>query len=344
MGKKRKEAVMSKLYPTDDFLNTIYQEKVNNEPLHKATKEQLMDRIEKKKKRLIEILRLEELEHYAENHYVEIKTEQRNGYQLVEYEMTFLHGLTAPLWILKPDTENGRTILYCHGHDPFGGQGSFEDYGQKNPYHKWLPLTMIEHGYTVVIPEFVGFGEVRKEHFKEEEQSWCYANSTALLNLGFNMAGLRVFQVKQLFEQMYERWNMNEVVIYGVSGGGLVDTFYGALESRFKGIIISNYGATFASSTMAMHHCVDNYIPDILSVGECSDIMALAAPVRMLLTNGINDPIFPMEGVKETITQVETVYEKLGCSENFQYEFFEGVHEISPNQIFDFMDLCFANK
>lgn len=335
---------MSYQYETDNFLSILYNNKINSNPLYMAKGALLGKSMDEKREQLIRILKLREWKKMSlENSYKEITKEQRDGYQLIRYEMTFLPGLTTPLWVLQPDSSNGKTILYCHGHDDFGGKGSFEDYGQEKPYHKWIPLHMVKQGYTVYIPELIAiaFGEVKKHHFVEQEQSWCYANSTALLNLGYNMAGLRVFQVQQLFEQMYEKWNLKDIAVYGVSGGGLVDTFFGALEPRLKGIVISNYGASFAASTMAMHHCVDNFIPDILSVGECSDIMALAAPTPILLSNGMQDPIFPMAGVKDTIEQVETVYKELGCPEKFQYEFFEGVHEVSLEKVFFFLNSVF---
>lgn len=335
---------MNYQYETDKFLNVLYDNKVNRNPLYLTRGMELQKRMENKRQQLTDVLRLQEWKALSlENDYKEITREQREGYQLIRYEMTFLPELTTPLWVLQPDISNGKTILYCHGHDDFGGKGSFDDYEQNKPYHKWIPLRMVEQGYTVYIPELVAiaFGEVKKHRFVEQEQSWCYANSTALLNLGYNMAGLRVFQIQQLFEQMYENWNLKDIVVYGVSGGGLVDTFFGALEPRLKGIVISNYGASFITSTMAMHHCVDNFIPDLLSVGECSDIMALAAPTPILLSNGISDPIFPMAGVKDTIEQVEVVYKELGCSEKFQYEFFEGVHEVSLEKVFFFLNSVF---
>ena len=336
---------MEQRYATDEFLDALYRDMAEDRPLSGVPEENLESEQKIRRSRLARVLALDRLEAMAEGCRArEMHTEKKDGYDVIRCEMTFLPKLTAPFWILRPERPNGRTVLYCHGHDSYGGKGAFLDYGQEDPYHKWMPLAMARRGYTVYIPELIGFGEVRRERFREEEQRWCYSNATALLNLGLNLAGLRVFQTQRLFRQMTEQWDAGETAIYGVSGGGLVDTFVGELEPGLKGIVISNYGASFASSTMAMHHCIDNYIPGLLSVGECCDIMALAAPTPLLLSNGIRDPIFPEQGVRETAEQVKKVYETAGYPERFWCELFDGGHEVSQDQVFPFLEFAFQTE
>lgn len=33
-------------------------------------------------------------------------------------------------------------MLYALGHDKYGAKGAFNDYGQNNPFHQWLPLKL----------------------------------------------------------------------------------------------------------------------------------------------------------------------------------------------------------
>ena len=100
--------------------------------------------------------------------------------------------------------------------------------------------------------------------------------------------------------------------------------------------MLSNYGASFKSSIMAMHHCVDNYIPGILGLGECADIIAMSAPRPVMLSNGVEDSIFPIEGVSETALALTKLYETLGASDSFVNHTHGGGHEADSDAAISF--------
>ncbi len=254
-------------------------------------------------------------------------------------EHTSLPQLVMPLHRLEPENADhaAPTVIYCHGH----GNGATEvvDPACAELYQKTLPISLVKRGYRVLVPELFGFGKVVMEGFKEKEQAGCYANSTRLLMHGLTTAGVRVLQTLQIVKYLNDRGC--EPFLAGISGGGLVASFAAALAEhyglRIKGAFISGYTNTFLGSSMAMHHCIDNFIPDILSYMEEPELIALAAPISMLISSGIEDPIFPIEHTRAAIDEIKAIYDRFGNKDLIGVELFDSGHEISENAIYEWL-------
>lgn len=319
---------MNMLYTTDAFFENIYLKFKAKSLSEYSSPEMLLAECEKRKQRLKTILGIGRLETIG----FEISMKQLSE---CEYIIKALPELSFPLWILRPQNKNGKTVLYVSGHDKYGACGSFNDYGQSNPFHMWLPKKLCDNGYTVVIPELMGFGDMVKRNYTEEYNG-CYANTEIAQLLGLNIAGLRIYQLICVIKALSDiGCSIN--FLYGISGGGLIASLTSALCNSFDAIVISNYGATFKSSIMVMEHCVDNYIPSLIEIGECADIIALGAPKPLLLSNGTNDRIFPIEGVRETVVELKKIYSVLGVLDNFQNHFHSGGHEAETEIVINFL-------
>lgn len=316
-------------YSTDSFFDIMYLSRDTKPMSQYCTEAEFADERKKRQTELRKVIgldRLETINHTIKSNHV---SERR-------YEVEILPGLVMPVWILKPGKPNGKTVLYLPGHDNKGALGSFNYYGQNHTFHKWLPLQLQFEGFTVVIPELMGFGELMKDNYTESYKG-CYANTEILQMFGISMAGMRTYQALctiKLMETEIER-PMN--FIYGISGGGLIAMLTSALSDKPEAVVISNYGASFKSSIMEIQHCVDNYVPNILNIGECADILALSAPTPLMLTNGIHDTIFPADGVKNTVEELKKIYSMLNANDNFVNHFHDGGHETDSDSVIAFL-------
>jgi fermentation-respiration switch protein FrsA (DUF1100 family) len=79
---------------------------------------------------------------------------------------------------------------------------------------------------------------------------------------------------------------------------------------------------------MAMHHCIDNFIPDLLRHAEMPDIIGLIAPRPLFVESGSEDPIFPVANTREAIERIAAVYHLLAADDRFDFEIFPGAHRI----------------
>lgn len=326
------------MYNTDKFFEYLYR-KVSDE----RSEINSIDDIEKEREKVRKMLCFDKLEQMSEVSVAcDISVPDSDEKNLCEVnvrrcEITFLPKLTAPFWILNPENPNGKAVLYCHGHDRHGAKGAFVKYKDSEEYHKFLALHLVKHGYTVVIPEFIGYGELQYDAYSITEQRGCYSNVGLSQLFGLNLAGLRVFEAKVMLDYLIDDMKFSDVSVFGTSGGGLISAFLGAIDDRLTHVVVSNYGASLKSSIMKIHHCMDNYIADYLTVGEAGNIMSLAFPKKLLLTNGIADDIFPVQGVCESAEVIRTAYKRLGGENNFKLNIHDGGHEISVEAVIDFL-------
>lgn len=323
-------------YGTDAFLEMLYNRSQQIKTLINCSEDELETVSNNKREKLKKVLKIE---HYEEFNFLpkfnKISTCTLEDNTLEQYDVEVLPNLIFPMYMLTPNQKNNKTILYCHGHGP--GCKDTLDRTKEDAYHKCIPLHMASKGYTVVVYELIGFGEVIMNSFKQEEQRGCIANCTNLLMYDLNMAGLRVYQAMKLLDIMTDVLGLKDIAVYGVSGGGLVCAYTCALDTRPKAAVISSYGNLFKYSIMPMHHCIDNYPQGILNVGESPEIISLSAPKALLLSNGDKDRIFPLQGTNEAIAQIQNIYNRFGIGDKFKAEVFDGIHEVSLDYVFEFL-------
>lgn len=268
-----------------------------------------------------------------------VSEEERPGVSVSMLEMEILPQFVMPVCVLTPK-DNPRlqadgsvqTILYCHGHGP-GGYLDCLDEDAPARYHKNAPLVMARAGYQVFMYEPAGFGDFIVADYDLSEAEYVVSNCeplTGLLHLyGLTTVGLRVFQAMTLAQYATSVTKGPLHAAVGISGGGQTCLYAALLSPHIHAAVLSGYANLFQTSIMQMSHCLDNYIPDTLSFGELPYIIGLLAPMPLFVTNGLSDPIFPVEGTKQAIEVIQSVYSNLGHKDQFKWELFEGVHEFS---------------
>ncbi len=316
-------------YSTDSFFNYLYASRGVKSLSQCETVDDFYAQRQKKTEALKLALGVDRLEGCE----YKIKAERISEHR---YEVEILPELIMPMWVLRPEHGNGKNVLYLHGHDEYGAKGSFNYYGQDKTFHKWLPLLLKSEGYTVVIPELIGFGELQKEDYTDGYKG-CYSNAAVLQLFGMSVSGMRAYQARRVLDVMRDIIERPVSFICGISGGAHVASMLMGLGVKAEAFVLSNYGASYRSSFMKIHHCIDNYVYNILNIGECSDILGIAAPAPVMLTNGAADNIFPQDGIKETADGLSTVYRLLGAEEAFVNHTHSGGHETDSDAVIAFL-------
>lgn len=248
--------------------------------------------------------------------------------------------LDTPAWLLQPKTTDARTpvILCLHGH----GFGSADIAGVllEPSYQKSFAVSLCRLGMIAVAPELAGFGALRLEEDilgKAADESSCHRLSMGLLSCGRTMAGVRVHQCMCVLDVIRQLFPGHPIGVMGISGGGMIAAQLSVLDERISAAVISGYACTFRDSILAMHHCVDNYLPGMLEWFELEDLLSAIAPRPMLWETGSRDPIFPQGAVFQAGISVRSCYEKLNVPNNFRIHAFDGEHEISGIEGYDFL-------
>ncbi|WP_138750894.1 dienelactone hydrolase family protein [Paenibacillus sinopodophylli] len=273
-----------------------------------------------------------------------------------QIEIETRDGLRMPTYVLLPKTSTADNpvpaVLALHGH----GYGSRElvgltPEGQVEPegtgIHKHFALSLVKRGLAVIVPELLGFGDRRliedsqlDKSPKDKGNSSCYKLSSYLIHLGETLAGVRTLETLIATDYALARPEIRSgsIGVMGLSGGAFVAYLAGALDERITAVVLSGYSNTYEDSYFfSRQHCLCDYIPGIVELGDMPDLIGLIAPRSLYLEVGRKDYLFPVEGAIKASEGLERYYEKLGAKERFVVDVFEGGHEISGIHSFDWL-------
>ncbi|KMK74396.1 alpha/beta hydrolase family protein [Alkalihalobacillus pseudalcaliphilus] len=230
-----------------------------------------------------------------------VKTIQHQGYLEAEYLLATTGPLYLPFRLLTPNYVNNgsEVVLALHGH----GRGANEALN-KNSIHRGFALSFVERGMTVVLPELVGFGQRTKSNEKKENS--CFSLAAQLLLYKQTLAGLRVFECKRLVDWL-TREGYTQIGCMGFSGGGWIASLLTAIDERIKATVLSGFGSFFKDSIISSDHCLDNYVPGFMKIGEMTDLLELIVPRPLLIEAGEEDHLFPFQSIQDVIRKNEQV-------------------------------------
>jgi len=335
-------------YQIDAFLENTYARIIaKNEALADCADDALAGLLETKRGELYHALAIDRLyELFPESKAFDIgsftlqKEEKNDGYTLLRYTSETLPGLIAPFYVFMPDNPIADVALtFCCGH----GNGAEEytipdDKVETEFYHKRFPIRAAKAGYIVCMSEFIAFGEMQRDEFQTPYtyETTCYPTITYLQECGLTALGVRVHQTFQTIA--FAKTLAPKTYIAGISGGGTVTMLTSALHRGLEGACIMGYANSFKQSVLAMHHCICNFIPGILAIGEESEILSLAVPTPLMFTNGDKDDIFPVSAAQSCLGDVQKVYARFNAADDVELVVFAGEHEVDSASVLEWLD------
>lgn len=271
-------------------------------------------------------------------------------YTLQKYSFEICENLKTAVFLLIPKNIKGTApavVALCgHGYGVRQILGITKNGKKKklryfDNYQKNFAVELAKKGCVVAAPELFGFGEARlkKDLIKPFYISSCDELSHHLLPYGLTTASIRVMQAVACGKILLNEncVDPERLGIMGISGGGLTALYASVIDESFKKTVISGYVNTFRNSILSMWHCPDNYIPDILEIGEIYDFAASLAPRKLLIESGTKDKLFPIEASKAAHKKIRNVYSILGATDKLQIDVFDGKHSVSGRKSFDFL-------
>lgn len=212
-------------------------------------------------------------------------------------------------------------------------------------YHKDFAIELVRAGFVVAAAEIMSFGE----HVPDQSHvNTVMGQGTALpchltawwaMMAGGTVLGLRVFEAKRLVDYLAGRddVDIDRLGAMGISGGGMHTFFSTCLDPRIKACVISGYYCSWFKSILAMHHCVCNFVPGLLTLGDLPDLAPLLAPRPVLVEAGTHDSIFPIEQVRKAFDRLKHTYAIWHAADQVELDEFEGRHQISGRRAYSFL-------
>ena len=256
-------------------------------------------------------------------------TIQMDGYRIQKLYYESLPGLYVPANLYIPDniTEPTAAIVYVCGHT------RTQKVSYQTHPHKFAKL-----GFVCLIPETIQYGEVEGEHWG------CYANGWFnWYSKGYTPAGVEVWNAIRgldLLAAMPEV-DADKMGSTGISGGGAISWFLGAVDERVKAV-----APVCGISTLDGHistRTIDGHCDCMMAINtygwDTKDIGALIAPRPLLIAQADRDGLNQIESVKKVYHDLKSFYQQLGVPENISFIETPGghsYHQDSRELIFSF--------
>lgn len=169
-------------------------------------------------------------------------------------------------------------------------------------------IRAVKEGFAAVALEMRNFGEVSCNNYNPQ----CYESAVTNMLMGRTTIGERVWDFARLIDVLEgnfaDKLDLDKICCMGNSGGGTATAYIAALEERVKLAMPSCAMCTYKDSIGAMNHCACNYVPNIATIFDMGDLMAMAYPKYYVQVNGKDDNIFPIEGAKKVFSDGEKAY------------------------------------
>jgi len=298
------------------------------------------------KEKLAELLGMDSFEKCESDLQIEYVHEEEN-YTDTRFVFQVEEGLYAPCHLLMPKNAEGKlpVIICLQGHTTGMhvslGKPQYERDSQMlaSCSERALAVEVVKRGYAAIALEQRYMGE--RGHDEDGTPICCGGKAMASLLLGRTNIGGRVWDIQRLIdviEHDFPQLDQDKIGCMGGSGGGTA-TFYAAcLDERITYCNPNVAVCTYRDSIVAMHHCACNYVPGIAKYFDMGDLGGLIAPRKMVVSNGKEDPIFPIEGAIESANIIKQLYERAGAAENFAFYIGDGGHQAYTGAVMELLE------
>ena len=227
----------------------------------------------------------------------------------------------------------GILAIHQHAGQYFLGKSEPAGLSANATYHYGLELC--RRGYVVLCPDLLGFEERRPpEHQRAEgtvPNGEAYERYLAmrLLLEGTSLKAKYTFDLVRALDvlQSLEMVDGERLGVIGHSLGGQEAFWLTWFDARVRaGVASCGLGTLRTILRDHINHNLAMYLPGMLRVADIDRLAVELAPCPFMLTAGEEDPIFPIDGVREIVAAAQAAYARAGVPDQFQAILFPGGH------------------
>ncbi len=252
------------------------------------------------------------------------KDEQKEGYKQIRFTFESEKGAIVPCYLLIPSGERNKkypVAITLQGHST-GFHNSIgeirEGLDESIEYRKQFAVQAVKRGYAALAIEQRGMGERRPTDKNRNGAKMCEYTAHIALLLGRTLLGERIWDVKRAIDALhtFDCLDLDDIFITGNSGGGTMSYYAACYDERIKMSVPSCAFCSYKDSIMDMYHCSCNFIPHAYEWFEMQDLSCLIAPRKLTVVAGVDDKIFPLNGVWEAFQTTKKIYERAQVPNN----------------------------
>ncbi len=268
-----------------------------------------------------------------ENHRpasVERRTlDERDGLLWERVEIVGPDGDTIPCILLSPTSGRpvARTVLAVHQHNAEFALGKSEPAGLAGNPSLAYGLRLAERGARVLLPDLVGFEE-RSRGWSADPEADERLDALLRIAHGSSLQAKHTRDVATLTSWIADTFGDDDGIgIIGHSLGGQVALFALAADPRLTlGVVSCGLGTLASFEAGRISHNPAWFVPGLAARGDVPVVAAALSDQRVLVSAGLRDALFPMEGVRAVLA----AFGPGVCTP----ELFDGEHEL-PSHVLE---------
>ncbi|MCP4641076.1 MAG: hypothetical protein GY851_11610 [bacterium] len=204
--------------------------------------------------------------------------------------------VTANVYIPKNVSLPAPAVVVSAGHDMNDAKNC--------PTYQMGQLGLVRQGFIVIAHDPIGQGERKVPGFS-------HPLGYGSLLVGQTNEGYIVWDTIRVVDYLCTRDDVDasRIGLTGNSGGG-ENTFYTMpFDERIQAGAASCFVCSYEQWIRhGGNHCICNHFPGIVHAMEEFEIIGLNAPRPFMFVNGAKDPIFPIDGTRDTLRRARGIY------------------------------------
>lgn len=245
----------------------------------------------------------------------------RDGFVVEKLVYEAVPGLPVPAHLYLPaDGGPYPAVVHTPGH--------WMENAKLEPAIQILNIRLARSGVAVLCYDTLGQGERRV--------GWHQHGQLAPLLVGFTSLGVMVAESRGALDVLASRADIDtsRLGMTGTSGGGFSTILAVATDERISvaaiACIVNSHAGQIRDAAFGTgwDGWVDlcNQVPGLCDLGSMAQVIACAAPRRVVVVHAEEDPPFPLAGAREVAASVGSLYGSLGAAGGFDFVEVPGGH------------------
>jgi dienelactone hydrolase len=172
----------------------------------------------------------------------------------------------------------------------------------------------------------------------------------SLFMAGTTWPGIMLYEDMRAIDYLFTRDDVDHdrIGCGGLSGGGEQTIFTTGMDSRIKCSVCVCFMTNFAQTVRhnITHHTWMLHLPHLSNLIDLPDMLTLSGGIPQMVQYREQDPLFALEGQKESHEKLTKIYKKMGKHELYNARFYPGEHQFDiemQNDAFSWFDRWLKN-
>ena len=249
-------------------------------------------------------------------------------------------GERVPAFIFLPKTgsmkaaPSRRPAILCH--HQHGGEfqiGKDGPAGLGSDDNQHYAIELARRGYVTIVADALCFNERQDATGKLKDDEYERYEAMYRITEGKTLQGKYVWDARRALDYLETRPEVDasRLGMIGHSLGGQETLFTTAIDTRIRAAVSScGFASLRAIKRDHVNHNYALFVPSLANHGGYGAVLAMIAPRPFLVAARTTDPIFPKDGIDETVAAAQSVYQAAGAADKLTTFFEPGPHTFSP--------------